>query len=171
MKGNNKGFTLIELVVVIAIMSIVMTSVFSFMTTSSYFYSSVNHSANLQYESQVAMSQIQEYVLSCGEEMTWDTTKKELIVKNSAADYKTFYNQDNTLYIKVDTQSQIVAKHIQNLGFTVEFPERIDIEDASGTDIPHALSISVTLSFEHAGREYTATQEWSLRNRPIINII
>lgn len=63
MKYNNKGFTLIELIISVAILTIIATACFAFLVTSSRTYASVSAGVNLQTKSQLAMNHIREYIV------------------------------------------------------------------------------------------------------------
>jgi prepilin-type N-terminal cleavage/methylation domain-containing protein len=60
---NNRGFTLVELLVTFGILAVVMVMVGVIIGMSSGTYKNISDDLNLQYESQLAMSQIQEYVI------------------------------------------------------------------------------------------------------------
>lgn len=63
MKENNKGFTLIELIIALTIVTIVSVAVFSFAIVSSRTYQKQTKEVELQYESQLAMNQVQELLI------------------------------------------------------------------------------------------------------------
>lgn len=87
---NNKGFSLVELIIAIAIMAIAGVAVFGFMSYSSRFYSRANKDVKLQYEQQIAVNQIRDIIL--------ETSKG--IAYNKATDPNTMYifsqNTDET---------------------------------------------------------------------------
>lgn len=60
---ENKGFTLVELIVSISILSIVGLAVVGFMTTSSKTYANANEEVSIQYESQLAINQLRDLVI------------------------------------------------------------------------------------------------------------
>jgi prepilin-type N-terminal cleavage/methylation domain-containing protein len=62
-KGKNKGFTLLELIVSIAIMTLVMGSIAYFMTYSSRNYRNANEKINLQMESQTILNQLNDLII------------------------------------------------------------------------------------------------------------
>lgn len=63
MRENNRGFTLIELVITIAIVAIVSAVAFSFAVTSSRTYQKQTKEVELQYEAQLSVNQIQELLV------------------------------------------------------------------------------------------------------------
>ena len=62
MKKDNRGVTLVELLISFAILGIVSAVIAGFITTSSNTYSTLTTEVNLQYESQMAMNQLQGYI-------------------------------------------------------------------------------------------------------------
>lgn len=60
---NPKGYSLIELIVVVAILAIVGTAVFGFFLTSSRLYKNDSDEVNLQYESQLAVNQLENLLI------------------------------------------------------------------------------------------------------------
>ena len=84
MKRNNRGFTLVELIVSIAILGIIAVAVSSFLLAGTRSYTKVNYAVRLQYETQLAMNQIQSYVMNCSRGIAWDGSK--LYVDGSGTD-------------------------------------------------------------------------------------
>ena len=64
---ENKGITLVELVVAIAILAIASTAIVSFMITGTKSYASSSADINLQYEAQLVLTQIQELMVDATE--------------------------------------------------------------------------------------------------------
>lgn len=60
---NNKGFTLVELLVATAIIGIVITAITGFMVVGSRTFASTSSEVNLQYESQLAFNQLQDLII------------------------------------------------------------------------------------------------------------
>jgi|GEM_PF-965383 len=65
MKKDNRGFTLIELIICMVIFAIVVASVFGFMLASSRSYSAITNRLNLSLQSQLTMNQLGEYIMNC----------------------------------------------------------------------------------------------------------
>jgi len=63
MKENNKGFTLVELIVCIAIFSVVVVAAFGFMISGSRTYGTVNNRLNLQLQSELTLNQLNAYII------------------------------------------------------------------------------------------------------------
>jgi prepilin-type N-terminal cleavage/methylation domain-containing protein len=55
---NNKGYTLIELVIVLSILGIVMSSVYAFLTTNIHSFNRADDQIEVQYQAQIVMDRI-----------------------------------------------------------------------------------------------------------------
>ena len=60
---NNKGYSLVELLISIAIFSLVMGGIISIMNTTSVFYRGGQQEVRLQEEAQIAINQIEELLI------------------------------------------------------------------------------------------------------------
>ena len=60
---DNRGFSLIELVIAVALLSVVGTAVFGFMTVGAKTFSTTSSEVNLQNESQLAFNQMQDIII------------------------------------------------------------------------------------------------------------
>lgn len=67
MKNNDKGFTLIELIVILALASIVMLAVMSFFITNYKSYNRLNTESELQYQSQYIINFMTDKILEAEE--------------------------------------------------------------------------------------------------------
>lgn len=68
-KAYNKGFTLIELIVTVAIIAIFSGVVLTFVTTGSNTYRSTSSSAKVQMETQETFDQIEELIIDVNRSM------------------------------------------------------------------------------------------------------
>lgn len=73
-KGRNSGLSLVELLVSVAILSIVGIAIFSFMTTSTKLYSKEMSQADLQHEAQLTVNQIQDMLIDAAKGITYKVT-------------------------------------------------------------------------------------------------
>lgn len=67
MRKNNKGLTLVELIIAIAILTIASIAIVSFMVTGTKSYASSSTDINLQYEAQLVTTQIQDLMVDATE--------------------------------------------------------------------------------------------------------
>ncbi|NLV86569.1 MAG: type II secretion system protein [Clostridiales bacterium] len=67
MRGNNKGLTLVELLVSITIAGVLIVAAFSFMVSSSNIFKNLDIRKNLHMDSQLAANLIESYVIDCNE--------------------------------------------------------------------------------------------------------
>jgi len=71
MKNNDKGITLFEIVVSMAILGILSVSVVMFISVSSRNYRKTSTDVNLQYESQLAVNQIKDMVIDSNQSIAY----------------------------------------------------------------------------------------------------
>jgi len=84
MKQTDKGFSLVELIVALAVFSIVGVAVFGFMVNSTNIYSRMNTDIKLQYEQQLAVNQIRDMVVESDKGIYFDETSKTLALYGAA---------------------------------------------------------------------------------------
>ena len=66
-KMNNKGYSLMELIVSFAILGFVAIAVLSVMNAGTSMFNTVDSEINLQSKSQIAMAQFQQYFIGCSQ--------------------------------------------------------------------------------------------------------
>lgn len=173
MKQNNRGFSLIELIVAMAILGVVATGAFSFMTAGADSYRSVYTNVSLQYAMQQAMGQIQETILDCNTAVCGsDISGSELYLLNRD-DTTGIYtvraytlsggelifqqtedvNQDTDTAVITGSDPHILVQNVSS--FTIQIHK-------SGTQ---AAYVTVSLELTRQGKTYGSTQEIALRNR------
>ena len=80
---DNKGFSLIELIVAMAILGIVSMMCLGFIVSGMNGYSAVSSNINLQNKAQMTMNFIREYVIDCNEGLFFDSDENTLYVFSS----------------------------------------------------------------------------------------
>ncbi len=170
MKLNNKGVSLVELIVTIAILGIISVGVQGFTLVSAKINSNVNSNVKLQYESQLVMANVQKQLASAGTGVFWDATKKTLLTLTEN-DVSIFAVNGDILYYgeedgisDLNTASVSVYKLAEYVkGFSVTFK---DFTDEVG--VKRATQADITVTIERNGKEYTGTKSVALRNKPKI---
>lgn len=192
MKNDNRGFTLIELVICMVIFSIVVISVFGFMLASSRSYSTITNRLNLELDSQLAMNQMENYILDCNTNLYFiadaDTDTLFLIDKgsidtkydvhifqftNSEINYgygkDTATLSDGTYRIPPSTSvTALLAENVTE--FTVSY-FRADGTEITTADGPRAASAVITMTMTRNSVPFSATKTIALRNKPTISIV
>ena len=79
---GNKGFSLIEVIIALAIIMVVSCSIISFLLAGSSSYSSVITTTDLQKEAQLVMNQISDIVISAEKEVRYADSTLEVINEN-----------------------------------------------------------------------------------------
>ncbi len=78
MTRNNKGFSLIELIVAVAILAVAGVAIFGFVVNTSNSYSQTNKEVKLQYEQQLAVNQIRDMIVESDKGIYFDPASKSL---------------------------------------------------------------------------------------------
>ena len=168
---KNQGFTLVELIVASAMMGIVALASAGFLSAGARTYRSVNYSLRLQYESQLTMAQLQEYLIDCNGGIVWDGT--DLYVLNVSADAPSdasvgtlhcfrYSHTDQTLYYGENRPRSAVGPSADDL-----LSEHISAMSVN-LDAVNS-SVTVELTFTRQNKSYTSAQTLSLRNRPAVS--
>lgn len=173
-KGS-KGFTLLELIVVIALFSIVTITIFGLITSSTATYSAVSDDLSLQYESQAAMSQIQEYVIDCNGAVCYNSDDATLYLlyldKTAISETSTgctihaftWKEDENEIYYATGE----VLKGDSGFSYSLseyEMSEYVTGFEAAASD----SSVTVTTTFSKRRDHYTASQTIAMRN-PVVS--
>ena len=169
MRNNDHGFTLVELIVSIALLGIIAVAAAGFLVTGTRTYTNVNYSVRLQYETQLAMNQIQDYVMNCSQGIAWEgstlyivnSDKTEKKISFSSTDGKLSFGQGIAAETDSVTASDLLAENVT--AFSVTFSPAPTGQNKTTT----ATAATVTLTMERGGKSYTGTQTIALRNNPI----
>lgn len=159
LKHNNRGFTLVELIVATAILGIVALSASAFMVAGARTYRSVNQAVRLQTEAQIVMAQLQEYTVDCKTGIAWDGANLYIVNGNEVHVF-TYKADELTLsYGKKDIvekdnppiASARMADHVTSMA--------VDLKPGKA---------EIILTMQRNNKTYNATQVISLRNRPVM---
>jgi len=167
-RRNTKGFTLVELIVSIAILAVLILAIMGFVATGAQSYRTVSADVTLQTLSQQALGQLESYLIDCNGGVC--LSGSTLYAVNRADDgsctvYVFRYDESaQALYFGsraaiTDAASEppeAADMMTRNLtGFSVAF--------ADGTTVDSA---DVTLNFAFRGQTLNAAERVALRNHP-----
>ena len=191
MKTDNRGFTLTELIVSIAIFAIVAAAAYGFMVAGATSYSSVSGALSRQLRAQMVFGQIENRLVDCDTAIYPTSDSKLYIVNKSdmdAAKYDVYVYElrDGTLYYgKHENQTltladkKLTAASVSKLNlnaadvlsqkvasFSVAVPESSKPVTDSGTRVRSA-EVKLQLQVEK-GTAAAETQTAALRNAPLL---
>lgn len=160
-KNKNRGFTLVELIISVAILGIIVIGAGTFMVAGTRTYSSLNYSVRLQYEAQLAMAQLQEYTVDCTTGMAWDSTEAALYIANGNTVH--IFDYDET----AQTLSYGTGTAAENLSFTANSMCAEHVADMDVVLLNAGKQMEITLTMTRGNKTYVATQVIALRNQPV----
>ena len=167
MRKNNRGFTLVELIVSMAILGIIALAASAFMVAGTKTYSSLNYAVRLQYEAQLAMAYLQEYTVDCTKGIAWDATQKTLYIANEDGDPAT---TDAIVHVfDYDPYTQTISYGSGSIAENLTFPvNAVAAEHVKSMEVVLAdKQATITLEMARGSKTYTATQIVALRNQPV----
>ena len=191
-QGNQKGFSLVELVVVMAILSILGIAAYGFFSTSSRAYGNTGAEVDLQYEAQMVQNQLDNLIIDTTKSLDYyygdsEANRKNIlsdaeIVDEGTVEYKGFHvkNEDAEYLIewsrskkKVTLKTYVKDEH-GNLTLDGEPDGDLLAEYVSKFSVDLRKTASkriVKFSFEFANsdKNYLANHNVTMRNRVPVN--
>lgn len=196
-RSNNKGLTLIELILAMAISTIVIGAVIAFMSAGSRSYRFEENEISLQMEAQTVMNQINNLVIE-GNNIEFNGTDR-LTIYHTDND-STTYDKSEVIWFDVSQNRlylYLINSDVESIAMNNEIATQSGLEDnllgeyvvdfsATLGELPAALTpaptsfeyrrqdasgatITVTLQMETQNKTYLAQQDIKLRNR-VVNI-
>ena len=174
MKTDNRGFTLVELIVSIVILSIVLLAAFGFMVSGAKSYATVDTRINRQLKSQLTLGQAGDCLMNCN------------LGLNTANDGKTVYilNKDSAGTVTVQAFKLDNKKNVQygSASATATTTDGVTTYSAAITSWSRVTSKAdsftvalspdsgsvrqATVSIQFTGSDITYTKTVALRNEP-----
>lgn len=195
MRKNQKGFTLVELIIAIAILAIVTLAVCGFIVVGSRSYTSANTDIMLQQEAQLALNQISDVIIDTTDSISYgngtelvlkdsefssEPDEKILVVVNKKGSnndndsYRFEWSKDSeTIYFNTsdtvidDTNPKPVFDDT-NRAILAQHVKELHI-DISQFEENRVVMISMT--FRNGNKEYTTSNNVTVRNRIALNKI
>lgn len=170
-KLNNSGFTLVEVLVVMAILAVVGGLTAGFLLSGTRSYQSTEKEVDIQYEAQVLLNQIGDYVMEANsgigkkENAIYIYNNKDGVLEKETVSYEPetetlYYEKSETVN---DTESTVVEKTV--LAENVE---------AFSMDVSRAETdrkVDAQLALESQDKSYKATATWNLRNSVAVSTV
>jgi len=176
MKNDNRGFTLVELIVSLVIFSIVVTAVFGFMLAGSHSYTRTMATLNMDLQSTLTLKQLSEYIIDCNACITFeDNTLYVVNFDEQASTYTAhvFKYLDDSIYYGTGSATLSGGRYV----FTVP-ADNLLADGVSAffvtpvtTDGLHISSTVVSIRFARNAATYTAKRTIALRNQPAIGLV
>jgi competence protein ComGC len=170
-KNANGGFTLVELVISFAILAIISVMITLIIRSSADTYSGISNDINLQYESQMAMSQLQDFVIDCNSAVAVTADSETLYVFNRIDDthYEAFRFEKSAssdeLYLsskEIDGSFSKTDPSIFSFGSEELMSSYVKkFTAAVSSDV---RSVSVTITYGIGDKTYIGRQTIALRN-------
>ena len=198
MKKNHKGFSLVELVIVIAILAILGIAIYGFFHTSSRAYSSTSKEVDLQYEAQLVTNQLDNLIIDSTKGVDYWYTKASgenvQIISDKSIDNleevieKTFIisneneSKETEMYSIVwnkKTQKVMMAKGketkdadgkvVQTFGEPALMAEYVQGFGVSLERVKSQRVVEFHFDFVNGDRNYDTNHNITLRNNVLVN--
>ncbi len=159
---SNKGYSLVELIVTIAILSLISTSIFVFFVTGANTYDRIDDTLNLQEQAQFTLANIQEKALDCNGSVSWiDSTLTLTYVDENGVNVtpQHSYQMDGANNDRILYNNQPLGEYMTTESGVVPF-EVVIKNDEDG----NAVSMDVTLRLEEGGLKFETTRTIAFRN-------
>lgn len=175
MKKDHRGFSFLELIIAFALLGIVSLSVVGFIGVGANTYRSVSSEVNLQFESQVALNQLESYIVNCKGGLFYDAGGATLyIIDKPGGSWKLYSFRHDAALSQIFFASSDIAYNAATDAFTYDLPLPGDLMgehivgmniDLSG--IGTVDSVKISLSVSTSGRSYAGDKTVALRNQAL----
>lgn len=185
-KMNNHGFSLVEILIAMAILGVVSLTIYSFMMQGSRFYGKQYADADIQSEAQLVANTISDLIVDCEVNISYDETisnsinptdtssvvyaeGKALEISNSDYQFIIFHNGSNLFYLErrpsESDASVYEAYDINNAELLAENITAFDVDLSRVSGKGKGKNIvTFTMTYESTGRSYSGNYQVNLRN-------
>lgn len=180
MKNDNRGFSLAELIVSIAIFAVVLTAVFDFMMAGSRAYTNVSDRLKLDLDAELLMNQLTEALIDCNGTVYYHDRSLYVINQEDSgytAQVFTFRPEDNKIYFGSGTAEKTASGTSPRFTTTVtatdllaENVAALEIQPVS-RDSARISSVRIFIKLTKGTDIYTADKTLALRNRPVLGTV
>lgn len=167
---DNKGFSLVEIILTILIMVIVGGAVVGFLIAGSNSYSAVSTDSDLQKESQITMNQLTDMIIDTSHALSVSDNTNETVlhIYNETFRYiLTYKKAESKIYFSKELrdaanttftpgEESLMSEYVRNL--------RIDL-----TKVESKRRVGIDITIERNDRSYNTTDVISLRNSVIVS--
>lgn len=156
--GNNKGYSLVELLLAIFILALVMAGVVSIMRATSVSYRNGNFEVNVQTEAQIVANQIEELLVDADTSVSY----------NSSTGVYTIVNQGVSHQLKYDSSESTIQYQSGSGGWSLmaEYVDGFSIDGIStnSSEVACDNKVTVNVTMNNQGYKYTAVKDVYFRN-------
>ena len=181
MKNDNRGVTLVELMVSIIIFGIIVSAVFGFMLAGSRSYNTATDRLNTDVKAQLTLNQLESYIIDCNSSLYFNSGKLYVLNLNTDGSYTVNlfeFKADNCIYFGSAAKpagtfsSPAKASEILASGVTANDLLSDDVSSFSVTPISadgtRVNSAIVNVSFSGRSSSYSGKRIVALRNKPLL---
>lgn len=163
-KLNNRGFSLVELLITIAILAVIGGSVVLFLQSGTKSYQSTSKEVDIQYDAQVLLNQIENYVIGTNlgfSEGNYTVNIYNKDEKGVTQETITWEPESKTLYYEKKKETNGLEKVLTEKTVLAENVAQFTM-DLSKADTDRKVKAEVELL--KGDKSYRATATWNLRN-------
>lgn len=195
---NNKGYSLVELIVSVAILTIITSAILGFIVTGTKSYGNVSEDVDLQQEAQLSMNQLGDIIIDSTNGLKYYYNDNEANTVLSDADIagdptsKTFaiYNTVKETVSGVTVEKKYIYNLIWKSADKKIYFRKDSIADATGAvtvgteelmaeyvsifspslvKVEDKKKVSMTLTFSRNDKTYTSSKNFAIRNKTVVN--
>lgn len=150
-RADNRGLTLVELMISIAISAIVLASLALFMSYTSRNYRRASEEVSLQMEAQTVLNQLDSMIME-STNVIYDDAEQKLTITQGGKGYKIIirFHDGSLYYKKVDAAAEESSVAEQPFGQYIAGFEVVDTGNNPSND-----TIGITLRLEQNGSTYS----------------